>query len=186
LIGSIPTAYLAGRLTRGVDIRELGDGNSGTANAFRELGGRVGLLVGVFDISKGFLVVLIARQITGSETAVLLAGLIAVIGHSFPIYLGFRGGRGAATALGVLLILMPRIAFPIGLLAGIPLAFTRNTNVFFAITFAPMALFAWLFNQPISYVAYSLALPVLVGIFHFISSHRSAPSAVEEVGRNLV
>ena len=185
-IGAFPSAYLTGRLTRGVDIRSLGDGNSGTANAFRELGVKTGLLVGFIDIGKGTFVVLLARWITGSETAALLAGLIAIAGHNWPVFLNFRGGRGAATALGVLLVLMPVPAIPMALVSVVFLYLSRNTTVYFAFVFAPMPLVSWLTGAPVSYIGYSLALPVLVGISHFLSLHRATPQTDTGVEQNAI
>ncbi len=185
-VGSFPSAYLAGRFARGIDVRTLGDGNPGTANAFRELGVKTGLLVGFIDIGKGAFVVLLARWITGSETAVLLAGLIAVAGHNWPVFLHFRGGRGAATALGVLLVLLPIPAIPMAITALIFLYLSKNTSVYFAFVFGPMALVSWLTGAPASHIGYSLALPVLVGISHFLSVHRSTPSLETGVERNTI
>ena len=185
-IGAFPSAYLTGRLTRGVDIRSLGDGNSGMANAFRELGVKTGLLVGFIDIGKGTFVVLLARWITGSETAALLAGLIAIAGHSWPVFLNFRGGRGAATALGVLLVLMPVPAIPMALVSVVFLYLSRNTTVYFAFVFAPMPLVSWLTGAPVSYIGYSLALPVLVGISHFLSLHRATLQTDTGVEQNAI
>ena len=111
LIGTLPTAYLAGRILRGEDIRFLGDGNMGAANAYRELGARVGISVGVIDAGKGALAVYIA-QVSGMPlTVVLITGTAAVVGHNWPFILGFRGGRGEATAIGVLTMLIPQPIF---------------------------------------------------------------------------
>ncbi len=176
-LGAFPSAYVAGRLTRGVDIRELGDGNMGAANAFRELGVKVGILVGIVDIGKGALVVFLASWITGSETAVLLAGLVAIAAHNWPFFLHFQGGRGAATALGVLLALLPIATIPLALIALVPLFLYRDTAIYFAFVFTPLALVAWLTGAPNSHIGYSLALPVIVGISHFLSVHRSVPAA---------
>ena len=180
-LGAFPSAYLAGRLTRGVDIRELGDGNIGAANAFRELGVKTGILVGIADIGKGALVVLLAHLITGSETAVLLAGIIAVSGHNWPFFFHFRGGRGAATALGILLALLPQAAIPLAIIGLVFLFIYRNTIAFFAVAFAPLALVAWFTGAPISHIGYSLALPTLVGLSQFLNGQKSTSSAERSV-----
>ena len=175
-MGAFPSAYIAGRLIRGVDIRELGDGNIGAANAFRELGIKTGVLVGIADIGKGAVVVLLARLITGSETAVLLAGIIAVSGHNWPFFFHFRGGRGAATALGILLALLPQAAIPLALIGLVFLFLFRNTIAFFVVAFAPLAPAAWFTGEPTSHIGYTLALPTLVGISHLLSGQRPIPS----------
>ncbi len=116
-IGSIPTAYIFGRLLKGVDIRKFGSGNVGATNALRVLGKGAGITVLVLDILKGFITViflgnLIALRLTGiSETAArILLGFSCICGHNWTIFLGFKGGKGMATTLGVLL----GLAFKIG------------------------------------------------------------------------
>ncbi len=102
LIGAIPTGYIAGHIARGGDIRKIGDENMGAANVFRELGHRAGVIVGVIDAIKGALVVFIAQAANMSQPVVMLAGAAAVIGHNWPVFLGFRGGRGVSTTIGIL------------------------------------------------------------------------------------
>ena len=106
LLGSIPTAYLIGRAAAGRDIRRMGDENAGAANAYRELSPRAGVLVGIIDAAKGSLVILIAQAVNMSQMVVLFAGAVAVIGHNWPVFLGFRGGRGESTTIGVLLAVL--------------------------------------------------------------------------------
>jgi acyl phosphate:glycerol-3-phosphate acyltransferase len=103
LLGSIPTAYIASHLIKGKDIRQMGDTNMGAANAYRELGARTGITVGVVDAAKGALSIALADRAELSHVLVLSCGLAAVIGHNWPIFLGFRGGRGVSTSIGVLL-----------------------------------------------------------------------------------
>ena len=82
LLGSVPTAYIAGRIVAGQDIKRLGDRNAGAANAYRQLGSNVGILVGIIDAAKGVLVILIAQAANMSQIVVLFAGAAAVIGHN--------------------------------------------------------------------------------------------------------
>lgn len=113
LMGSIPTAFLLVRSTKDVDIREVGSGNVGATNALRAAGKGIGLAVLLLDGLKGVIVVtLIAGTLLGEATLFsrLLCGLAAVIGHDFPIFLRFRGGKGVATTIGVLLGAMLPIA----------------------------------------------------------------------------
>lgn len=110
LIGSIPTAYIFGRLLKGIDIRKFGSGNVGATNALRVLGKPVGISVLILDILKGFLVVVFlgdfiaVRRISviSAETLRTILGLSCVLGHNWTIFLGFKGGKGVATTLGVL------------------------------------------------------------------------------------
>lgn len=107
LLGSIPTAYLLVRWTSGTDIRQAGSGNVGTLNSYLVTKSRlVGAGVLLVDVLKGAASVVVARAIAGEEFALLgIAGTMAVVGHNFPVWLGFRGGRGLATAAGVMAVL---------------------------------------------------------------------------------
>jgi glycerol-3-phosphate acyltransferase PlsY len=106
LLGSIPTGYILGSLA-GVDVRKEGSGNLGATNVARVLGIGRGLLTLAIDVGKGVLAVLIARQLDVSLPWQLLAGAASFLGHLYPVFLWFRGGKGVATALGVFLYLAP-------------------------------------------------------------------------------
>jgi glycerol-3-phosphate acyltransferase PlsY len=110
LIGSIPFGLVYGKLA-GIDVRQRGSGNIGATNVNRLLGKKLGSLTLVSDLSKGLLPMLIAAQLLGSRADaslwVMLTGLAAFIGHCWPVYLKFRGGKGVATALGIFLYLAP-------------------------------------------------------------------------------
>ena len=112
LLGSIPTAIIAGRLRQGIDIRAEGSGNAGATNAARILGFKAGIAVAVVDLAKGFLAVLLVSRIAplagGGGPA--LCGIAAVTGHIFPVFAGFRGGKGVATAAGAAIALFPILA----------------------------------------------------------------------------
>ena len=108
LLGAIPTSYLAGRLIRGIDLREHGSHNLGATNLYRVLGWRFAVPVGLFDAAKGLIPVLVfAPRVSSSELFALVCGLMAVLGHVFSVFVGFRGGKGVATAAGVMLGLTP-------------------------------------------------------------------------------
>jgi len=101
LIGSVPMGYIAGRLIRGIDIREYGSGSTGATNVLRTLGTAPFLAVLVADALKGYVPTLVTWYLFGTHDLQVAAGIAAVLGHDFPIYIGFRGGRGAATSFGV-------------------------------------------------------------------------------------
>ena len=108
LLGAVPTSYLAGRLFRGIDLREHGSKNLGATNLYRVLGWRVAVPVGLFDMAKGLVpVLLFAPQVSTSQTFALVCGLTAVVGHVFSVFVGFKGGKGVATVAGVMLGLTP-------------------------------------------------------------------------------
>jgi len=106
LIGSIPFALLLGKL-RGVDVRKHGSGNVGTTNVLRTVGARAGAVVLVCDVLKGSAAVFIARYTIGSPGAEMAAGIAAVVGHDWPLFLKFRGGKGVATGVGGVFAMVP-------------------------------------------------------------------------------
>jgi glycerol-3-phosphate acyltransferase PlsY len=104
LLGSIPFGYLIVQITGGGDIRSRGSGNIGATNVARESGIVSGILTLLLDVAKGYLAVWLAGRISGGSIAwMVIAGLAALAGHLFPVWLGFRGGRGVATGIGILL-----------------------------------------------------------------------------------
>jgi glycerol-3-phosphate acyltransferase PlsY len=108
LVGAIPTSYLAGRLFRGIDLREHGSRNLGATNLYRVLGWRYAIPVGLFDAAKGLVPVLVfAPAAEASALFALLCGLTAVLGHVVSVFVRFRGGKGVATAAGAMLGLAP-------------------------------------------------------------------------------
>lgn len=106
LLGSIPSAYLVGRLLKGLDIREAGDGRLGAAATYRRVGLAGGLIVGLMDLAKGAAAVFLAQVLGFPLLVVLLTGLAVVVGHNWSIFLRFKGGKGALTICGVLASLM--------------------------------------------------------------------------------
>ncbi len=108
LLGSIPTGYLLVKLKKGIDVRKVGSGNVGTTNTVRAAGAATGAIVFVADIIKGLLPALIGG-IFSPELAIV-AGFAAFLGHLWPIWLGFSGGKGVATILGVVLVINPWLA----------------------------------------------------------------------------
>ena len=169
LLGSIPTAYLVVHYRKGSDIRKLGDGNSGAANVARVMGAKTGIFVGIVDIFKGSIILALAGWLLGSGIG-MAGGIIAIMGHSWPIYLLGRGGRGAAVGIGVLLALLPYLAFPIAFIGIIILGVTRKTRLAIAFFFVTLPVLVFLVgNYSLVYLAYTLLIPVLVGICHFIS-----------------
>jgi acyl phosphate:glycerol-3-phosphate acyltransferase len=107
-VGAIPTSYLAGRLFRGIDLREHGSKNLGATNVYRTLGWRYAVPVGLVDIAKGAVpVLLFAPRVSDSQLFALGCGIAAIVGHVFSVFVRFRGGKGVATAAGVMLGLTP-------------------------------------------------------------------------------
>jgi glycerol-3-phosphate acyltransferase PlsY len=107
LIGSVPIGLLAGKAIRGLDVREYGSGNIGTTNVYRILGPTAAALTFALDVGKGAGAVLVARRLGADPTGQAAAGVAAVIGHSWPVFAKFRGGKGVATSFGALLLVTP-------------------------------------------------------------------------------
>jgi glycerol-3-phosphate acyltransferase PlsY len=158
LLGSVPFAYIAGRLIKRVDIRKVGGGNVGATNVMREVGAAAGIAVLIADIVKGTLAVIIAQWFGVSQVIVFIAGFAAVVGHNWPIFIRFSGGRGGATMIGVFFGLAPlesAISFAVMVL----LAFiTSNLRLAMAVGFIFLPLIIWGFGGDTSLIYYSLAL----------------------------
>ena len=158
LFGSFPTAYIVGRLKQGIDIREVGSRNMGTMNVIYTIGLAYGILVLIVDIAKGAATILLAQWLHTQLEIQLVAGAAAVIGHSFPVFLRFRGGKGGATCVGVLGCLMP-IAAPIG--AGvfvIILLITRYPTLSYSLALGCTPFVAWLTYDSGTLAVFSIAL----------------------------
>lgn len=169
-IGGIPTAYLAARLIKGDDIRRLGDSNAGAANVFRQVGRKAGFAVAVVDIAKGAVAVILAKAVLDSTSAEMISGALAVAGHNWPIHLQFRGGRGAATGVGVLMATIPLLAIPLGLVSLAILYFTKKAipPLAFFLIFTPILAW-WPMGYSYPTAIYSLLIPLLVGMSHYLS-----------------
>jgi glycerol-3-phosphate acyltransferase PlsY len=107
LLGSIPVGYLLLRARSGVDVRDYGSGRTGMSNVLRTGGGKLAAVTLTMDIAKGALAVVLARYLTGANGAEVAAGLLVLVGHNWPIFLQFKGGRGILTALGGLSVMAP-------------------------------------------------------------------------------
>ncbi len=108
LLGAIPTSYLVARAVRGIDLRTVGSGNLGATNLYRQLGWRWAIPVGVFDLLKGTIpVVLFARWAGVSGVPAVLLGVTAMVGHAYSVFVGFKGGKGVATGAGIVLGMAP-------------------------------------------------------------------------------
>jgi len=150
LLGSIPSAYIAARLATGKDIRQMGGGNVGGLNVHREVGAWPAFAVGIVDLSKGTAAVAIAYWLLDlSPVFVLLAGLAAVIGHNWMVWLKFSGGKGMGVTIGALAVLMPVYGYWPGLLIFfgiilIPYVITRNIAISMCIALVCLPFITWL------------------------------------------
>jgi glycerol-3-phosphate acyltransferase PlsY len=158
LLGSIPTAYIVSRVRKGIDIRNIGSRNMGGANVMREIGAPEGVLVGLIDVSKGAGAILIAQALDIPELWVFGAGFAALVGHNFPVFARFRGGRGAATIIGIFLVLAPEAMLITLVVIAIPFFTTRKFGAALLIGFALLPLFIWLLESSLALVRYALVI----------------------------
>lgn len=169
LIGAIPFGLLVGRLA-GIDVRKSGSGNIGATNVARLLGKKLGVVTLLLDCLKGFLPIFLASKILpdgpGRDTVVLLCGLLAVVGHMFPVYLRFKGGKGVATGLGVFIFLSP---VAMGLTVAVFVATVAITGFVSAGSLAAAGLgplWLWLLGEPVGAVITGIMISVLIWFKH--------------------
>jgi acyl phosphate:glycerol-3-phosphate acyltransferase len=128
LLGNLSFAYILGKLIMKKDVRNFGSGNSGTTNAIRAFGKKIGVMVFAGDVLKGIVAVLIGKSI-GGEVGSYVAGVLVIVGHNWPALLNFKGGKGVATTFGVMLIISPTATF-ICFVVGLTIAFiTRMVSL---------------------------------------------------------
>ncbi|RYE24919.1 MAG: glycerol-3-phosphate 1-O-acyltransferase [Sphingobacteriales bacterium] len=180
LLGSIPTAVWVSKKIYGIDIREHGSGNAGATNTFRILGSKAGSAVMLIDMLKGFLAVklsILSSFTWTSEPFVnlqIFLGLAAVLGHIFPIWADFRGGKGIATLFGMILGIQPLVAVSLVLVFLFMLFFTRYvslSSICASIAFPVLILF--IFREPeLSYRLFAIATACLVVLTHHKNINR--------------
>ena len=164
LMGAFPTAYIMGRLRKGIDIREVGSRNMGAANVIYQVGLAEGLLVLVVDVGKGAAAILLARWLEVPLTIQLIAGAAVVAGHIFSVFLKFRGGRGGAACVGALAVLMPQ-GIPIFLgIFTIALLISRYPTGSFSFSLLSVPFFAWLIYHSAALVVFTVVMELILGI----------------------
>jgi len=165
ILGSVPTGYLLGSVT-GVDIRESGSGNIGATNVARTLGWAKGLLTLVADIVKGLIPVLIALQLGLDIAVAAVAGLAAFLGHLYPIFLKFQGGKGIATALGVFLGTMPLGAAVLVAVFLLVVGLSRRVSLGSVTAAVLSPLVPWVLDYPLPVVWVNLVIGVFAVVRH--------------------
>lgn len=166
LIGSFPTAYVVGKVWKRIDIRQFGSGNVGATNVFRVLGAKAGIITLLMDVGKGGLVVLLVGLIsTGMLVKIACVG-VAILGHDFPVWLKFKGGKGVATTLGVFLALSPittLLCFSFMVIGDI---LTRYISVGSLIFAGSLPVVAWVFGNEKIMLIFSLLAGGLIFFQH--------------------
>jgi acyl phosphate:glycerol-3-phosphate acyltransferase len=166
LVGSLPTGYIFSRLFQKTDIRDHGSGNMGATNVLRVMGWRAALPVLILDVLKGVAAVLLARAAGGDTAFYLAAGFLAMVGHSFPVFLGFRGGKAVATCIGVLITLSVTVTAGFIIIAGVIIALTRFVSLGTIVGSLSLPFLFWVFGFEGPYVLFGLATALLIAWRH--------------------
>jgi acyl phosphate:glycerol-3-phosphate acyltransferase len=187
VIGSIPAGLWAGKIARGIDLREYGSGKTGVTNVLRTVGVKWAIAVLVIDILKGVVPVVIALVISDEPWVAAVAGLAAAIGHDWPFLAGFHGGRGVATSYGAALAMNPiaslaLLPFGIALVAATRMVSVMSVGMapVLAIVFVVLAAIDW---QPWAYAVYAVIAAIQVEVLHWENIQRIVAGTEPKIGR---
>ncbi len=183
LIGSLPFGYLVSRIFQKADIRNYGSGNIGATNVLRVMGWRAALPVFLLDMLKGTAAVLIAKTVSDLPAVYLFAGFLAMVGHSFPLFLGFKGGKAAATGIGVLAAVSGMVTLSLIATAGLIIAVTRYVSLGSMIGAILVPLFFWLFGYDLPYLIFGAATALLVILRHHENIGRLLKGTESKLGK---
>ena len=168
LLGSIPFGYLIVRKKLGADIRQSGSGGTGATNVSRRAGKAAGVVTLVLDALKGSLAVLVAKELAPNvDWLIAAAAIAAILGHMFPVWLGFRGGKGVATGVGVFSILAPFAVLCAGIIFVVIVSLTRYVSLGSIIAAATIPLFVWLRSD-----SRPVLTAAIVGALLIVLAHR--------------
>ena len=183
--GSIPFGLLIAKASKGVDVRGIGSGNIGATNVLRAAGKGAAALALALDMLKGWAPVALGRILGASDAQVAGVALAAFLGHLYPVFLRFRGGKGVATFLGVLLALLPKVAF---LVAGVWLliaAVFRYSSLAALVAAAASPLLVWLLDGRRGFVALAVVLSGFILIRHGENMRRLLAGEERRIGQRL-
>jgi glycerol-3-phosphate acyltransferase PlsY len=186
LLGSIPTAYIATRVATGKDVRQLGGGNVGGLNVYREVGLAPAAVVGIVDVGKGAAAVAIAQWLLDvSAPFVLAAALAAVVGHNWMVWLKFSGGKGMGAAIGALFVLLPLYGYSLGLaffffFVLIPFVITRNVALSMGVGLLSLPFIAWLGVKSTPFLIFTIILGLVI-LVKFIPTARVTAARTQSV-----
>ncbi|WP_248925409.1 glycerol-3-phosphate 1-O-acyltransferase PlsY [Paenibacillus hamazuiensis] len=167
LLGSISFSYTAGKLLKGIDIRNHGSGNAGATNTLRVLGKGPAIAVLILDALKGTAAIWIGYAISGGSSLVeALCGLAAIVGHNWPVYYGFRGGKGIATTIGVMATLALVPSLYAGVVAILAIVFTRYVSLGSLLFAALLPILSYFMGRPTEVFWASLVLAVFAFVRH--------------------
>ncbi|MEP6769411.1 MAG: glycerol-3-phosphate 1-O-acyltransferase PlsY [Acidobacteriota bacterium] len=182
LLGSISFAVLLVRWKTGTDIRSEGSGNAGATNVLRAHGKGLGLLVALFDVAKGAAAVLLMRLVSSDPRAAAAAALAAILGHVFPVFYDFRGGKGVATAVGAFLALIPIPTLVCVAAFVVIVALTRYVSLGSIVGMSLLPAVAGLFHAPLPAVAVAALAAVLIVFKHLENLKRLVAGTERKIG----
>lgn len=166
VIGSIPNGLLVGKLMRGVDIRQFGSKNIGATNAYRVLGPWPAFWVFLTDALKGVAGVMLGEYLIGNPTGMILGGVLAMAGHNWSLFLGFKGGRGVATGLGVIAVLSPLVTAIVFAVWAAIVYFTRYVSLASIIAAMLTPVFMRLLGESLEIILFGIVAAFFVIIRH--------------------
>ncbi|MGB9822663.1 MULTISPECIES: glycerol-3-phosphate 1-O-acyltransferase PlsY [Thermodesulfovibrio] len=184
LFGSIPWGYLIGK-AKGIDLRKTGSGNIGATNVMRVIGKKQALITLLLDISKGFIPVLIFKIAITSDPVLLgMAGISAVLGHCFTPFLKFKGGKGVATSIGVLLAYMPLAGFITVFIWIITVKISKISSLGALVCFALLPLNVIIINYPKEFLIFAWLFTILIYSRHISNIKRLIKGTEPRIGEN--
>lgn len=162
MLGSIPNGLIFGRMIWKKDLRKFGSKNIGATNAWRVIGKPAGILIFLLDFLKGALSVFIAEIFVGSPAVMVLAGLLAIIGHSFSAYLNFHGGKGVATGLGVIAVMIPKATLIVFFVWLVVVLITRYVSLGSIIAALLVPILAFYFDSDFAFILFGFVAAIFI------------------------
>lgn len=166
VLGSIPNGLWLGRALWHTDLREHGSHNIGATNAWRTLGKGPGILIFLLDFLKGALSVYAASLMVGTPLSMVLAAIFAIVGHSCSLFMGFKGGKGVATGLGVLSMLMPQVTIIVFLVWLVLVKLTGYVSLGSMVAAVCVPVLAFCLKAPVEYLVFGVAAALLIVVRH--------------------
>ena len=166
ILGCIPNALWIGKVFKGIDVREHGSKNTGSTNAARVLGAKLGILTLILDISKGAIPTLIASMLLDSSISVILVGICAILGHSFSIFMKFKGGKAVATTVGVFIVLVPGAILLAAIVFFLVFGITRYVSLSSMIGAISLPIWIIIFYKNIPLTIFGIIIAILIIVRH--------------------
>lgn len=180
LLGSLNTSLLVGKMY-GVDVRQHGSGNAGATNTLRTLGKKAAILVGIGDVLKGVVACIVGNFVLG-DTGLMLGGLMAVIGHNWPIYFGFKGGKGIFTSFAVVFMMDWKIGLMLTGVFLVVFLFTHYVSLSSIVVFILFPLFAFVLGRTLETVGFATVLGILAVYRHRANIQRLLNGTESKIG----